>query len=56
MDDHSEIVKLYFDLFPLDLSWEEIALKLNRYESNEHIADFRYKFADQYTDYMIKFN
>ena len=56
MDDHFEIEKLYRKLFPGDISWEEVAQRLNQYESNEHIADFRYIFVDQYTDYMIKFN
>ena len=56
MDDHFEIEKLYRKLFPGDISWEEAAQRLNQYESNEHITDFRYIFVNDYIDYLIKFH
>lgn len=56
MEQYVEIEKQYRELFPESLSWEEVARKLNKNESHEHIIEFRTIFVNEYSDMLVKFH
>lgn len=56
MEQYAEIEKQYRELFPESLSWEEVARKLNKNESHEHIIEFRTIFVNEYSDMLVKFH